>query len=129
MSFTPQSTFVVTDIFIKVRIILLAKQLAEKKNECAARLLTLTLKDIDSTGISHISHTSPKRIKIVKQLLKECLVFTYMNYNNSATAQLLKAGVELDMDDLVRKTMVTRQSCGDLDFLPYDIREKIASFI
>jgi hypothetical protein len=125
MSFLPQVNFVATDIFIKLRIVLLAKHLAAKKNECASRLLAFTLKDIE-TGISH---TSQKRIDAVKTILKECLVFIYLNHNEKAIKQLCNAGQELDVDDLVRRKMVTRDSCGDLDLLPFDIREKIASFV
>lgn len=126
MSFIPEANFVITDIFIKVRIVLLIKHLSERKNECASRLMAITLKDIDIGGISH---TSSKRIETVKTLLKESCVFTYMNLNKNAIKQLLQAGAELDMDDLVRKQIIMRESCGDLDPLPYDIREKIASFI
>lgn len=125
MPHLPEANFVITCYFIKVQIFRLIKYLAEKKNECAANLLEIALNDIDISGIA----SSSKRIETVKTLLKKSNVFIHMNYNKSAIKVLMQADIELKMDDLVRKKIVMRESCGDLESLPYEIREKIASFI
>jgi len=117
---------VISDIFVKMRIIISMKHLAINDYTRAAKLLTLTLEDINSYGISHVSYN--RQINI-NDALRNALVFTNNNLNGCAINELKKAGLEIDMDDLVRKHLVLRESDSDLNIIPYNIRLKIANYI
>ncbi len=117
---------ILSDVFVKVRIILIMKRLGIKENARAARLLSLTLEDINAYGISHVSDNRQNKIK---EYLRNALVFTYSNLNACAVKELKKGGLEIDMDDHVRKHLLLRDSDGSLNVLPYDIKLKIADYI
>lgn len=117
---------ILSDVFVKVRIILIMKRLEIKENARATRLLSLTLEDINAYGISHVSDNRQNKIK---DDLRNALVFTHKNLNACAIKELKKAGLEIDMDDHVRKHLLLRESDGNLSALPYDIRLKIADYI
>jgi hypothetical protein len=115
-----------TDIFIKMRIVITMNRLATNDNFRAAKLLNLTLKDINVYGIHE---TGNDRLHKIRNALKKALVFTYKNLNTHAVTELKEAGLELYMDNLIRKHLVMRESDSALNSLPYDIRDKIASYI
>lgn len=117
---------ILTDVFVKMRILITINRLKKADSVGAATLLTLTLEDIDKNDIHDIGCDRKSKIQ---SGLKNALVFTYKNFNDHAIVELKKAGLELDMDNLIRRQMVLRDSDGHLNGLPYDIREQIVSYL
>jgi hypothetical protein len=115
-----------TDVFVKMRILISIKRLEKSDNAGAAKLLTLTLEDIKAYDIVDISCDRKNRIKTS---LKNALVFAYKSFNDQAILELKNAGLELDMDKFIRRQMVLRDSDSHLNSLPYDIREHISRYI
>lgn len=121
--------FIVHSQFVKVRMVIIAKRLAKKECSSAAKLLLHTLKDIQETGISDVCDRDANAFVIG---LKNVLFFALNNFDTHAMKELSKVAPELDMQNLRACKIIKRKSThglGDLDYLPFDVREMVADII
>lgn len=97
-----------------------------EEKESARIILVVTLREIVFRTIEDVDECMC--IKII-DMMEAALKFTMGGEYIDAKKELSRVVDEISIKSIVRKHMILRESDGDLSILPYDVREKIASYI
>lgn len=116
----------ITGSSIKLKIVAVLSLMAIEENDIAVKLLSQTLRDVGKSGIPEIEYDQCIR---VVDLFGEAIIFVLDGLHEKSKINLQKIVEELSVNNLIRKRMILRESCGDLAILPYDLREKIVGDI
>ncbi len=116
-------------IFVTMRVIAIRKHIDAKDYIKSTKLVQITLNDIVAAGVFGIGD---KWVAKIIEYLKTALVMLLMRFDKLALIELRNVVAELEMDLAVRRRMIARKDCkdvGDLDALPFDVRELISEMI
>ena len=111
---------------IKMKLITVIGHLVSDEKEAARKLLMVTLREVAFRTIIDVDE---KQCMEIIDIIGEALMCTVSGKKQDAKKEIRKAGDEIFMKSIFTRHMILRESDGDLSMLPYDVREKIASFI